>query len=88
MNVQTVSFLKKNAGNLSLEEPLTITKNGKPVYVIESIQDWDKREEVIALLKLIHFAKKEMKAGSVISSSAFKKRLAQRKSSLTPQSLY
>jgi PHD/YefM family antitoxin component YafN of YafNO toxin-antitoxin module len=82
MNVQTVSFLKKNTGNLSSEEPLTITKNGKPVYVIESIQDWDKREEAIALLKLIHFAKNDMQAGRVISSSAFNERLALRKALL------
>ena len=82
MNVETVSFLKKNAANLPLEEPLTITQNGKPAYVIESIEDRDRREEAIALLKLVSFAKSDMQAGRVISSSAFKDRLAQRKQTL------
>ncbi|WP_413692135.1 type II toxin-antitoxin system prevent-host-death family antitoxin [Pseudoalteromonas sp. KJ10-2] len=73
-------FFEKNAANLPLEEPLTITKNGKPVYVIESVQDRDKREEAIALLNLVSFAKSDMQAGRVMSSSSFKERLVQRKS--------
>ena len=83
MNVETVSFLKKNAANLPLEEPLTITQNGKPAYVIESIEERDRRDEAIALLKLVSFAKSDMQAGRVISSSSFKDRLAQKKQSLT-----
>lgn len=82
MNVETVSFLKKNAANLPLGEPLTITQNGKPAYVIESIEDRNRREEAIALLKLVSFAKSDMQAGRVISSSSFKDRLAQRKQTL------
>ena len=82
MNVETISFLKKNAANLPLEEPLTITQNGKPAYVIESIEERDKREEAIALLKLVSFAKNDMQKGRVMSSSSFKDRLAQRKHTL------
>ena len=82
MNVETVSFLKKHAANLPLEEPLTITQNGKPAYVIESIEDRDRREEAIALLKLVSFAKSDMQAGRVISSTSFKDRLTQRKQTL------
>lgn len=82
MNVETVSFLKKHAANLPLGEPLTITQNGKPAYVIESIEDRDRREEAIALLKLISFAKSDMKAGRVMSSSSFKDRLTQKKQTL------
>lgn len=79
MQIETVSFLKKNAANLPLEEPLIITQNGKPAYVIESIAERDKREEAIALLKLVSFAKSDVKAGRVMSSSSFKDRLSQHK---------
>jgi len=41
-----------------------------------------KREEAIALLKLVSFAKGDMQAGRVMSSSSFKDRLAQRKRTL------
>jgi hypothetical protein len=82
MHVETISFLKKNAANLPLEEPLVITQNGKPAYVIESIEERDKREEGIALLKLVSFAKSDMQTGRIMSSSSFKDRLAQRKLNL------
>jgi PHD/YefM family antitoxin component YafN of YafNO toxin-antitoxin module len=82
MNIETISFLKKNAANLPLKEPLIITQNGKPAYVIESIEDRDKREEAIALLKLVSFAKSDMQAGRVMSSGSFKERLTQRKLTL------
>jgi hypothetical protein len=88
MHVETVSFLKKNAANLPLEEPLIITQNGKPAYVIESIEERDRREEAIALLKLVSFAKGDMQAGRVMSSSSFKDRLAQRKRTLEEATNY
>ncbi|WP_028865099.1 type II toxin-antitoxin system prevent-host-death family antitoxin [Psychromonas aquimarina] len=79
MHVETISFLKKNAANLPLKEPLIITQNGKPAYVIESVEERERRDEAIALLKLVSFAKNDVKAGRVISSSSLKERLAKRK---------
>ncbi len=78
-NVETVSFLKKNAANLPLSEPLTITQNGKPAYVVESFEDHKKRQDAIALLKLISFAKSDVNEGRVMSSGDLRSRLAARK---------
>ncbi|WP_254304048.1 type II toxin-antitoxin system Phd/YefM family antitoxin [Shewanella sp. VB17] len=79
MNIETISYLKKNAANLSLEEPMTITQNGVPAYVIESIDDRHRRDEAIALLKMISFAKNDQNKNELMSSSTFKQRLAARK---------
>ncbi len=87
MHVETVSFLKKNAANLPLEEPLIITQNGKPAYVIESIEERDKREEAIALLKLVSFSKSDMQTGRVMSSRSCMDRLAQRKRTIKESQL-
>ncbi len=87
MHVETVSFLKKNAANLPLDEPLIITQNGKPAYVIESIEERDKREEAIALLKLVSFSKSDMQTGRVMSSSSCMDRLAQRKRTMQESQL-
>lgn len=81
-NVETISFLKKNAANLNLEEPMIITQNGMPAYVIESVSDRYRREEAIALLKLTSFAKVDQQKGRIMSSSTFKERLALRKQTL------
>ena len=82
MRVETISFLKKNAANLTLEEPMTITQNGKPTYIIESYEDRMRRDEAIALLKLASFSVEDSNNGRVISSSDLKKNLANRRSNL------
>lgn len=82
MNIETISFLKKNAASLPLDEPMIITQNGVPAYVIESVADRNRRDEAIALLKLVSFAKSDQQNGRTISSSAFKERLANRKLAL------
>lgn len=79
MTVETISYLKKNAANLPLDEPMIITQNGVPAYVIESYEARKKRDEAIALLKLVSFGKNDKKGGRVSSSSSFRERLAKRK---------
>lgn len=82
MNTETISFLKKNAADLPLEEPLIITQNGTPAYVVESFAARQRRDESIALLKLVSFAKKDVMQGRVSSVGSFKERLAKRKQNL------
>ncbi|MCE2597381.1 type II toxin-antitoxin system Phd/YefM family antitoxin [Motilimonas cestriensis] len=82
MQTETISYLKKNAATLDLDEPMTITQNGKPAYVIESYQARKKRDEAIALLKLISFSENDANNNRVLSSEAFKDQLANRKAQL------
>ncbi len=80
MRVETISFLKINAANLPLEEPMTITQNGTPAYIIESYEDRMRRDEAIALLKLASFSVDDTNNERVISSSDLKQRLVNRRS--------
>ncbi|WP_369919980.1 hypothetical protein AB8E32_16155 [Marinomonas polaris] len=52
MNIQTVSYRKANANNLSLDDPLHVTQNGKEVYVVQASQAYYEQQETIALLNL------------------------------------
>lgn len=80
--IETISFLKKNAANLNLDEPLVITQNGKPAYVIESYESKTMRDEAIALLKFAALAKQDVKKGRVKPVSSFRDGLVKRKQSL------
>ncbi|MBD2857926.1 type II toxin-antitoxin system Phd/YefM family antitoxin [Spongiibacter sp. KMU-158] len=60
MNIQTVSYLKANANNLSLDTPLHVTQNGKEVYVVQDAAAYQEQQETLALLKLINLSERSL----------------------------
>lgn len=75
MRVETISYLKKNAASLDLEEPLLITQNGQPVYRVESERLAQLRDQGIAMLKLMNLAERDVKQGHTLSVEQAKERL-------------
>jgi len=72
MNIQTVSYLKANANNLSLDDPLHVTQNGKEVYVVQASQVYYEQQETIALLKLINLSERSLnQKGELSLNEAF-----------------
>jgi len=60
MKIETVSYLKANANNLSLDGPLHVTQNGKEVYVVQDSQAYYEQQETIALLKLVNLSERSL----------------------------
>ncbi|MCD9513887.1 type II toxin-antitoxin system prevent-host-death family antitoxin [Photobacterium carnosum] len=77
--IETVSFLKKNAADLPLSEPLTITQNGKPSYVVISYEEYVRQEQAMAMMKMLRFAESDIKQSRTSTMESFKERLAARK---------
>ncbi|MFC0227017.1 type II toxin-antitoxin system Phd/YefM family antitoxin [Serratia aquatilis] len=67
MKVETISFVKKNAASLDLAEPILVTQNGVPAYVIESFDAHQEKENAIALLKLLTLSEKDRAEGKLFS---------------------
>ena len=83
MRTETVTYLKKHAADLPVvEEPLVITQNGLPAYVIESAKEHQRKAEAIALMKLLAFSNEDKKQGRVHSEDDFISHLQRRKAAL------
>ncbi|SDL92431.1 Antitoxin Phd_YefM, type II toxin-antitoxin system [Modicisalibacter muralis] len=75
MRTETISYLKQNAATLDVQEPLVITQKGKPTYVVESYAAHERRDQAIALLKLLSLGEKSREAGNTMSADEFMARL-------------
>ena len=73
MNTETITYLKENANNLELDDELLITKNGKPAFVIQSVEDNQYQKESLALLKLLQLSEKSLEQGEFSLDQAFEK---------------
>lgn len=67
MKIETISYVKKNAASLDLEEPILVTQNGIPAYVIESYAAQQERQNAIALLKLLTISEKDKTDGHLLN---------------------
>ena len=76
--VTSVSDFKRGLASLNVEEPVLVTQNGDPLYVVQHPVQYELQQEQMALLKLLAIAEKDINAGRLVSQSALIIGLSQR----------
>lgn len=85
-HIRSISYLKSHAAQISEEvaatgAPFIITQNGEASMVIESVQRFQEKEDLIALLKLLALGEKDRQAGQGLTVQESRAQLAQRRQS-------
>lgn len=76
-HIKPISYLKANAAKIAQElkadgEAYIITQNGEAAMVVQSVEEYERRENTIAMLQLINQGERDISAGNVQSAdSAF-----------------
>ncbi|NHB62024.1 type II toxin-antitoxin system prevent-host-death family antitoxin [Photorhabdus sp. RW14-46] len=73
--ITTVSAFKKELASMDVSQPVTVTQNGEPLYVVQDPAQFEMQQEQMALLRLLSFAEKDIKSGRIVSSSKLRNNL-------------
>lgn len=73
--ITTVSAFKKELSSMNVEEPIVVTQNGEPLYVVQDPAQYEMQQEQMAFMKLMSFAEKDLKAGRTLSSNQLRSNL-------------
>ncbi|MCH8537893.1 MAG: type II toxin-antitoxin system Phd/YefM family antitoxin [Alkalimonas sp.] len=70
--ITTVSAFKKALSSMDVSEPVYVTQNGEPLYVVQDPIQYEMQQEQMALLRLLCMAEKDIKAKRTLSSDDLK----------------
>ena len=83
-NIKPISYLKTHAAQVALElkdsgEAMIITQNGEATMVVQSVVEYERIQEALALLKMLAQSQQAVSSGKTVSSAdAFSRLRAQR----------
>jgi len=80
-NIKSISYLKSHAAQISEDlamngNPFFITQNGEASMVIEGIEQFQEKESLIAVLKIIALGEKDRRQGNGLSAETSRDQLA------------
>ena len=83
-NIKPISYLKANAAQVidSLKQshqPMVITQNGEAAMVIQSVADYERTQETLAMLKMLAQSQQAVSNGKMVGSTEAFAQLRQRR---------
>lgn len=84
-NIKPFSYLKAHSSEVikslnATHQPMIITENGEAAMVIQSVSDYEKTLETLALLKMLAQSQQAVNKGKIISSEDAFSKLRQHRS--------
>lgn len=69
-HIKPISYLKANAAKIAKElkqdsEPYVITQNGEAAMVVQSVAEYEKTQETLALLKMVAQSERSIEQGKL-----------------------
>ena len=83
-NIKPISYLKANAAQVALElkdsgQAMIITQNGEATMVVQSVTEYERMRETLALLKILAQSQQAVTQGKTVpSADAFSRLRVQR----------
>jgi len=73
-HIKPISYLKANAAKIATElkedgEAYIITQNGEPAMVVQSMEEYERKENTIAMLQLINQGERDIREGKTQAAS-------------------
>ncbi len=80
-NIKPISYLKAHTAEVvrNLEQggnPLVITQNGEAKLVVQDVRAYEKKEEALALLKILAIGKQDAREGRGMAAAEFRRQLS------------
>lgn len=74
-HIKPISYLKANAAQIATElkndgEAYIITQNGEAAMVVQSVEEFERKENTIAMLQLINQGERDISEGRLQSASS------------------
>ncbi|WP_347985732.1 type II toxin-antitoxin system Phd/YefM family antitoxin [Methylomonas sp. AM2-LC] len=73
-NIKPISYLKANAAQVALElkasgQAMVITQNGEATMVVQSVTEYERLQDSLALLKILAQSQQAVSLGKTVSSA-------------------
>jgi len=74
--IKPISYLKAHAAEIVRElgkdgEPLVITQNGEAKAIMQSLAEYERTQETLALLKILALGRKDVQEGKLVPADEF-----------------